>query len=154
VNTGIRSLALGILGLVSFANAGAAETVTFTGVASFVSTSSTLPLANGGAALHLSNEIVATVEESESGILYGDCAGLGYLDAEGQYSVRALCTFAQSETDGFAIEALLEPAAEGKVKVIGGSGRWAGATGDGSLKAKTSEAYGGSFEYAFRIRTP
>lgn len=154
MNAGIRSLALGILGFAALASAGAAETATLKGVASFVSTSATLPLANGGAALHLVNEIVATVEQSDAGALYGDCAGLGYLDAEGQYSVRALCTFAQSETDGFAIEVQVDPAAEGTVKVIGGSGKWAGATGDGMLRAKTNEAYGGSFEYEFRIRTP
>ncbi len=38
----------------------AAEQVTYTGSATFVVTRVTLPLANGGAAIHMTNDIVAT----------------------------------------------------------------------------------------------
>lgn len=129
-------------------------TVTYTGVGTFVAMRSTLPLANGGAAFHLSNDVVATIEPSDSGVLYGDCAGLGYADADGVYSARAFCTFSESEEDAFAIEASVDPGVGGKVKVIGGSGKWAGATGDGTLVSKDAEGYGGSYQYEFRITTP
>ncbi len=86
------------LGLGSLApeDVSAGETVTYRGVGTFVANRSTLPLANGGAAFQLANDVVATIEPSESGVLYGDCAGLGYADAGGQYSARAFCTFAEN----------------------------------------------------------
>jgi hypothetical protein len=150
----MRSVALGILGLATIGSAGAAETVTVTGIGTFVSTSSTLPLANGGAAIHLVNEISATMAPSESGAFYGDCAGLGYRDGEGQLSVRAYCTFEENDSDGFALEASMQGGSEGKVEIIGGRGKWAGASGNGTLKAKSNEGYGGSFDYEFRITRP
>jgi hypothetical protein len=42
----------------------------------------------------------------------------------------------------------------GTVKIIGGSGKWAGASGDGTLEAKSADGYGGSYSYEFRITTP
>jgi hypothetical protein len=102
----------------------------------------------------LSNDVVATIEPSESGVLYGDYAGLGYADVGGEYSARAICTFAETETDGFAIDATVEPGVGDIVKILGGSGKWAGATGDGTLEAKTADTYGGSYSCEFRITTP
>lgn len=135
-------------------NVNAGETVTYRGVGTFVANRSTLPLANGGAAFQLANDVVATIEPSASGVLYGDCAGLGYADADGVYSARAFCTFAETETDGFAIKAKVEPGIGGSVEVIGGSGKWAGASGEGTLVSKDSGGYGGSYSYEFQITTP
>jgi hypothetical protein len=145
-----------LLGLGSLAHedVSASETVTYSGVGTFVANRSTLPLANGAAAFQLANDVVATIAPSEFGVLYGDCAGLGYADAKGQYSARAFCTFAETETDGFVIDASVEPGVGGTVKIIGGSGKWAGATGDGILEAKADDGYGGSYSYEFRITTP
>ena len=144
------------LGLGSLAHVDviASETVTYSGVGTFVANRSTLPLANGAAAFQLANDVVATIAPSESGVLYGDCAGLGYADAKGEYSARAFCTFAETETDGFVIDATFEPGVGGTVKVLGGSGKWTGATGDGILEAKADDGYGGSYSYEFRITTP
>jgi hypothetical protein len=132
----------------------AGETVTYRGVGTFIANRSTLPLANGGAAFQLANDVVATIEPSESGVLYGDCAGLGYAGAEGAYSARAFCTFAETETDGFAIDVKVEPGVGGSVKIIGGSGKWAGASGEGTLESKDTDDYAGSYSYEFRITTP
>ena len=142
------------LGSLAHEDVSAGETVTYSGVGTFVANRSTLPLANGAAAFQLANDVVATIAPSESGVLYGDCAGLGYADAKGEYSARAFCTFSETETDGFVIDASVEPGVGGTVKIIGGSGKWAGATGDGILEAKADDGYGGSYSYEFRITTP
>lgn len=42
----------------------------------------------------------------------------------------------------------------GNVEVIGGSGKWTGATGTGELKQKWTEGSRGSYEYTFDIATP
>lgn len=147
----LGSLGLGFLASV---NALSAETVTYRGVGTFVANRSTLPLANGGAAFQFADAIVATIEPSEHGVLYGDCAGLGYAGADGAYSARAFCTFAETDVDGFAIDAKVVPGVGGSVKIIGGTGKWAGANGEGTLESKDSGDYGGSYKYEFRITTP
>jgi len=156
VRKDILCMLLVSLGLGSLApeDVSAGETVTYRGVGTFVAIRSTLPLANGGAAFQLANDVVATIEPSESGVLYGDCAVLGYAEAGGEYSARAFCTFAETEADGFVIDASIEPGVGGTVKIIGGSGKWAGASGDGTLEAKSADSYGGSYSYEFRITTP
>lgn len=134
--------------------AAAGETVTYKGAGTFVATRVALPLASGGAAIHLSNDVVATIEPSPIGFMRGDCAGLGYLSANGEYSVEAYCTFAESAADAFDIKAMVKPEAGGVVEVIGGIGKWAGATGSGTLKPKFAEGRRGTYNYEFEITTP
>ena len=132
---------------------GAVE-VTYRGSATFVATRLALPLANNGAAVHLTNDVVATIEPSESGFIYGDCAGLGYLSPKGKYSVDAYCTFAESAADAFDIRVKLEPPAGGDVKIIGGRGKWLDAAGIGTITPRSAEGSRGSFGYEFKIVTP
>ena len=132
----------------------AGETVTYKGTGIFVSTRLAMPLASGGAAVHLTNDIVATIEPSEIGFMTGDCAGLGHVSADGEYSVNALCSFAVSATDAFDVKAMVKPDAGGEVEIIGGSGKWQGATGAGTIKPRYSEGERGSFYYEFEITTP
>jgi hypothetical protein len=112
-----------------------------------------LPLANGGAAIHLSHNIVATIDPSESGFIFGDCAGLGYLTVEGSYSGTLYCTFTETGDDSFDLKVVSRDDS-GSVEIIGGSGKWADATGKGSVKRKYSAGNRGSYEYEFNITTP
>ena len=114
----------------------------------------TLPLANGGAAVHLTNDIVAIMEPSPTGYVTGDCAGLGYLSPEGEYSVDAYCSFAETTADAFDIRTTLTPGEGGTVEIIGGRGKWQGATGSGTITPKFSEGNRGSYLYEFTITTP
>jgi hypothetical protein len=75
----------------------AGETTVYRGTGHYVSTQVLLPLASGGAAIHLSNDTVATIEPSEIGFIFGECAGLGYTSAEGEFSSNAYCTFSENE---------------------------------------------------------
>ncbi len=43
---------------------------------------------------------------------------------------------------------------EGKVEIIGGSGKWTGATGTGTIKRKWAQGNRGTYEYEFTISTP
>ena len=42
----------------------------------------------------------------------------------------------------------------GEVEIIGGSGKWSGATGSGTIRPKHSAGVRGSYHYAFEITTP
>ena len=57
-------------------------------------------------------------------------------------------------TDAFDIRATLKPPEGGTVEVIGGRGKWAGATGSGTIKPKFAEGNRGSYVYEFEITTP
>ena len=131
----------------------AGETVTYKGMGTYEVMRAVLPLANGGAAVQLSHNIVATITPSEPGFIFGDCAGLGYLTVEGRYSGALYCTFTETGDDGFDIKAAVRDDS-GSVEIIGGSGKWTDATGKGSVKRKYSEGNRGSYEYEFSITTP
>ena len=131
----------------------AGETVTYKGMGTYEVLRVVLPLANGGAAVQTSNNVVATIEPSESGFIFGDCAGLGYLTAEGSHSASVYCTFTETGNDSFDPKAVTQDES-GTVEIIGGSGKWAGATGTGSVKRRYTAERRGSYEYEFRITTP
>jgi hypothetical protein len=131
----------------------AGETVTYKGMGTYEVMRAVLPLANGGAAIQLSNNVVATISPSESGFIFGDCAGLGYLTVEGSYSGDVYCTFTETGDDSFDIKGTAR-GDSGSVEIIGGSGKWTGATGNGSIKRKYAAGDRGSYEYEFSITTP
>ena len=147
-----RVLVLATLAL-TWATAAGAETVTYRGTGTYVLTRAGLPLANGGMVMHLAHDTVATIEPSESGFIFGDCAGLGYLTAEGEFSSDIVCTFTERAGDGFDIRARGSKST-GTVEIIGGSGKWTAATGTGTVERRWAEGNQGSYAYEFKITTP
>jgi len=131
-----------------------AETVTYKGTGTYTVSRGLLPLANGGAALHLINDTIATIEPSESGFMEGDCAGLGYLSPEGEATVKVYCSFALNSADGFVIGIDGDPKSGAAVQVMGGRGKFEKATGTGKIRRKFLEGNRGSYEYEFAITTP
>ena len=148
----IAALALGS------GSAAMAGTTNYKGKGHAVTTYVILPLGNGGAAVQLSNSSMATIEPSESGFMMGECAGLGYLGPEGgAIGGSAFCTFEENAKDSFDVRANFETQGAkggGKVEVIGGSGKWEGATGTGTFKRTFLDGNRTSFEYEFKITTP
>ncbi len=131
----------------------AADTVTYRGTGTFVASRVLMPLANGGAAIQLINETVATIEPSESGFIFGDCSGLAYTSPEANFTVTVYCTFTETGNDSFDVKGEAVNG-RGKAEIIGGSGKWAGATGTGAFKRLWAEGPRGSYEYEFVITTP
>lgn len=150
----IGSVALALALAAAVPAAGAGETVTYSGTGTYSVTRALLPLANGGAALHLANDTVATVQPSESGFMHGDCAGLGYLAPDGAATVQAICSFDLSQADGFVVRLDGDPKAGTSVQVLGGRGKFENATGTGTLRRTFIEGDRGSYEYEFKITTP
>ena len=138
--------------LLAAAAAGAsAEPVTFTGSATYTAQRELLPLSNGGAAVHVTNRVIGTLTPSDSsGFIFGDCAGLAYISPEGEVTIDNLCTFMENDTDGFTIRGRAGVEG-GKSEVIGGTGRFEGATGQGRMRRTWLEGNRGSVEYEFRM---
>ena len=131
----------------------AGEPVTYRGTGNYVVTRMVLPMANGGAAVQLVNDTSATISPSESGFIFGDCAGLAYLSPKGDTSTNVYCTFRELGEDSFDLHARGD-GTSGSVEIIGGSGKWAGATGTGTIKKKWAQDQRGTYEYEFMISTP
>jgi hypothetical protein len=131
----------------------AGESVTYRGTGSYVLTRAILPLANGDAVMHLIHDAIATIEPSESGFIYGDCAGLAHLTVENEYSSQFFCTFTETEGNSFDLRGRDEKDGA-SVEIIGGSGKWTGATGAGIWKRKWGQNNRGTYEYEIKITTP
>lgn len=133
--------------------ASAGEEMTYKGTGIYSATRTLLPLANGGAALSLANTNVATIEPSLTGFMYGECTGLGYLSPKNEMSVEIICTFRENEEDSFDLRG--KGTADGiEMTVIGGSGKWADATGSGTFKRRWEKESRGTYDYELKISTP
>jgi hypothetical protein len=130
-----------------------AETVTFKGTGTYSVVRVLMPLSNGGAVLHLSHDTIATVEPSESGFMSGDCAGLGYISPEGEVSIDSVCDFSLNSKDALVIRGEADLVGS-KIKVIGGSGKYEGATGSGTMRRRWVEGNRGSYDYEITVTTP
>ena len=135
------------------ATVSAGEPISYRGTGTYVVTRTVLPMANGGAAVQLINDTVATISPSESGFIFGDCAGLAYMSPTGDSSTNMYCTFRELGEDSFDLHARGN-GTSGSVEIIGGSGKWAGATGTGTIKKKWAQDERGTYEYEFMIATP
>ena len=137
--------------LLAAATGAGAETVTFTGSATYTAQRELLPLSNGGAAVHVTNRVIGTLQPSESsGFIFGDCAGLAYISPEGELSIDNLCTLMENDTDGFTLRGR-SGVEGGKSEIIGGTGRFEGASGEGRMRRTWIEGNRGSVEYEFRM---
>ena len=130
-----------------------AETVTLKGRGTYFVKRNLMPLSNGGAALHTTNTTVVSVEPSESGVMFGECAGLAYLAPDATVSSRVFCNFSENGKDSFVVQGELSPDG-GAIKVIGGSGKWKDATGTGSISPLSENDAEGRYSYEFTITTP
>ncbi len=147
----LSSLAAGMVLMSVAVHAG--ETVTYQGKGTYFATRALLPLASGGAGVIVTNDVVATIEPSDTGFLFGECAGVGYLPAEGQITSNVYCAFKETGEDSLDVHLAVE-GDKAKVTVLGGSGKWAGATGSGTV-ARTFEASNrGGYTYEWTVKTP
>jgi hypothetical protein len=144
-----------VLALVTACGAGtaAAEAVTLKGKGTYFVQRALMPLGNGGAAIHVSNKTVMSVEPSKTGVMFGECAGLAYLSPDAKYASRIYCNFTENANDTLVVQGEVSPDG-GKITIIGGSGRWKGATGTGKISALGEEDEQGRYEYELQIVTP
>lgn len=135
------------------ASPAAAETVTYTGTGTYESLRLLMPLANGGAVVNVSVDTTATIAPSEVGFLHGNCSGLIRISTKDIESATAVCSFREHDQDAFDVE-LSFSGDHAKVSVLGGSGRWKDASGDGTLTRKYVQGNHGTYQYTFNISTP
>ena len=133
------------------ANTAMAATETLTGRVYATATHTLMPMGSGNAAI--SEEIVGIVAiGGDSPLIYNlTCIGLGIQDTENKFINNVYCTFKRNDNDSFDIEGKVIDG-KGNLKVIGGSGKYAGATGKGSY-VRSADGGEGLGLVKFKIKT-
>jgi hypothetical protein len=130
-----------------------AETATYTGSATSSVTKSILPLGNGGSVVTATSSGMAAISTNPPTLLEMNCAGLGLVSAESSHSTDFYCTFKANENDSLDVKGTDGPEG-GQATVIGGSGRWQGATGSGTFKRVSSSDTSSSSTFELNVTTP
>lgn len=140
--------------LMTMAGSGAyAETATYTGSTSTTVSRTVLPLGNGASVIMAASRGVAAISTSPPTLLEMNCAGLGLLTAEDSHRTDFYCTFKENENDSLDVKGIDGPDG-GTATVIGGSGKWQGATGEGTFRRVSSTESSSSSTFELKITTP
>ncbi len=130
-----------------------AETVELSGSLRMTVSKTLMPLGNGGSVITAASHGIAAISTSPPTLLDAKCVGMGYLPAEGDHATEFYCSFSANEEDRLDLKGSDGPAG-GTATVIGGSGRWRGATGGGSFKRETSTETTSSSTFELKLTTP
>ncbi len=133
--------------------ASAGETVSYNGSGNYTAQKLTMTLGNGDMVFTAWNEGMATISTDPPILLFGRCMGLGLIDISDAYSADVYCTFRANDEDSFDVK--VRSGADGcKAEVIGGSGRWAGATGTASMTRTSEQENSGTYTFEIEMTTP
>ena len=125
----------------------------YRGTGTYVVAQTLMPLGNGGATVQTNSEVILNVGPSESAFLFGNCAGLAYISPAGHLSSTAYCNLMEDLANGLDVK-VLRAGTSMSGEVIGGWGKWTGATGSVTYRPKADAERGGSFAFAMRVVTP
>jgi hypothetical protein len=127
--------------------------MTYAGSGTYVSSQLTMTLGNGGKVFGARNQGMATISTSPPTLLYGKCMGLGLITGDDDYTANVYCTFRANDQDSFDVKAKTGSKG-GTAEVIGGSGKWADASGSAKMKRTSQQADGGTYTFELVITTP
>lgn len=128
---------LGFAILFLLAQGAGAGSIEYTGRVYADRSANLLPLGNGNGAMTVEAAGIAAMSGNPPSVFKLGCAGLGLVDSAGEATMDVYCTFYENDTDAFDLKGKVHKG-EGSFDVIGGSGRFAGATG--TAKYKRNEA--------------
>ncbi len=137
----------------AMAGTATAGTKTYNGTGNYASQNLTMNLGNGKTVFGGHTLGLATISTDPPTLLVAKCMGLGLITVENKYGAEVYCTFRHNDNDSFDL--LLDTNEKGGIaKVIGGSGKWNGATGTAKFTRTSTQEDGGSFSYQLTITTP
>ena len=146
---------------IAFAAAGilpahAAET-TLHGEGRYTANRRPFTLANGEQVVLMSNYGVASMATPGSTtvpeLVQFHCGAMGLLSKDNQFNFDVYCSMSASDKDAIDFKGTGNSDLV-KVTVIGGKGRWQGATGSGTITAQKQDGAADTFAYELKISTP
>lgn len=152
MNASIASMAL-IGGLLLSVAVAAGETTAYTGTTKTVVSKSTLPLGNGNSVVAAVSRGMATLSTTPPILLELNCTGLGLLGANQSYAADFYCSLEADAENVLDLKGT-ESADGSHFTVLGGSGRWQGASGGGTFKRLAGSDTEASASFEMTITTP
>ncbi len=130
----------------------AGETVIYRGTEIYGESTETLSaLPTGDTVILERSSVVLTGDASPEGGLEGKCLGVALRTAAGGYSNEFYCLLHETERDSLVVKGSRIDS-DGTLEIVGGAGKWQGATGSGSYKVELST--GSVSDYELKIVTP
>ena len=148
-----RAAALAVT-LGAAAGAGA-ETATYTGSGNYVADQDLMPLASGDAVVLGTAQGTVAMSTEPPSLMEVRCSGMGIAKHGGDYGSVLYCAFidAVDKQHGLDIKGI-EREGSTALEVVGGSGRWAGASGTGTLERIREWSNGGAIRFELSVTTP
>ena len=138
---------------IPFAEISAGEKKTYTGSGRVFGSETSMTLGNGNIVKMLRSEGIATISTIPPSLLDMKCVGMGLLTTDNQYKGEYYCTLSENDADSLDIQGK-EDTKGGTANVIGGSGKWKGATGGGDFKLVSTNNDLSTFTYKLTITIP
>ncbi len=143
-----------ILGTMFLLGTAFAQTkTTYTGSGTYQANTLTLDLGNGATVFRAENEGVVSISTSPPTILFSKCMGLGITNPNSSFETDFYCTFEEDNLNSFAIKGHSTDKG-GDGKIIGGSGKWKGATGTMTLTGRQVNGNRGKYTFKMTVTTP
>ncbi len=135
----------------------AAETTKYTGTVSGQPVKHLMPLGNGDAVLMIESSGIIALSGNPPTINTMTCSGLGYQNVDNKTTTDFYCNIKENDEDSFDLKGIATEEngeADGKFDVIGGSGKWKGATGKGKFIRLEKTDAGNKTYLEMEITTP
>lgn len=131
------------------------ESVTYTGSGTVTGYETLMPLVDGESVVTAISSGLLAVSTTPPSILAVQCSAMGLMDARDNLNLEYYCRMRDTHTGENAIALKGVETPEGNVvEIIGGAGRWAGASGKGIIKQTTGDDNRSDFTMELTITTP
>lgn len=134
-----------------------AETTKYSGTVIGTPIKALMPLGSGDGVILTQFAGVVSLSDNPPSLNSINCVAMGVQDVENRASADFYCNIKQSDTDSFDLKGTAKEAGgnnTGKFKVIGGSGKWASATGKGEFVRVEKGAVANKTHIKLEIKTP
>jgi len=135
----------------------AAETTKYTGTVYASPVRHLMPLGNGDAVLAIELAGIVALSDNPPTLATLVCTGMGLQKADNSTSTDFYCNIKQNDEDSFDFKGKateIDGKSKGSFDVVGGSGKWAGATGKGKFKRLMKTDTGTKTVLEVEITTP
>ena len=131
------------------------EAVVYKGSGNYVADDRLMPLTSGDAVMLGTTQGAIAISTSPPSIMDVKCSGMGIVKSAGGFGSVFYCALTDSlnAADGFDLKGI-ETEEGTRVEIVGGAGKWAGATGTGTVQSTMSHENGGSIEFEFENTLP
>ncbi len=144
-----------VAGLLVCASTAAAETVTYTGSGSIRSNDSVMPLNNGDSVITSTGSGVAAISTIPPSVMQVRCTGMGVMKSDSDFGMVSYCAMVDVTDSSHGVDLKGIESPDGlAVEIVGGSGKWKGATGTGSVQSVSMGQDSSTFTFEIEVNTP